>query len=573
MYNPATTNGYHQRLEPHRFEPEEYLVPPKALDAERAVIGSILRDATVLPKIAGILDVTDFVEPKLAEIYRSILELHRSGVPVDPLLVGQELARRKYLVNIGGAEFLMDLYAETIHGANGPHYAEEVKRASSLRNLFYASTNCAKRVVEDKDVEAARALLTEALDDVDSGVSELVPAITMDDFLETEYTFSPIVENILIEGQPLVIGGKQKTLKTTIALALAIAIATGTYFLGKFRVRQKMPVWFLSGESGGRTIQETAKRIARRSGITLKGAPIHWSFTAPKLSQPKVLREIERKIKANGIKVIFFDPLYLCLLDGDTSQQASNLFSMGQALMPLTQLAERTGVTLCILHHFRKTSLNDPYGIPELEELSMAGVQEWARSWLLIARREPYESGSGIHKLWMTSGGSAGHGGQYALNVNEGTPDENLGGRQWETAFESVEGARKSKKDRNAEAKEADEDGKVLKVLRKQEQPLSATKLKTLAGMGLTTCNKVLARLVDAGEITRIETVIGGNECYAYELSKGGRPGSSGLPPDGVVGGGSSAPLYGGGLPPPPSAADYGGDDCMFSDDPQGANQ
>src|SRR3974390_3509885 len=59
-----------------------------------------------------------------------------------------------------------------------------------------------------------------------------------------------LVDNVLVEGQPAVIGGPKKTLKTTCALDLAISLATGTPFLGHFRVAQPVRVAVLSGENG-----------------------------------------------------------------------------------------------------------------------------------------------------------------------------------------------------------------------------------------------------------------------------------------------------------------------------------
>jgi hypothetical protein len=65
------------------------------------------------------------------------------------------------------------------------------------------------------------------------------------------------------------------------------------------------------------------------------------------------------------------------------------------------------------------------------------------RQWWLIGRREPYEPGTGSHKLWLSIGGSAGHSALWAVNVEEGVAGEL---RRWEVSLSSPSDAREAKK-------------------------------------------------------------------------------------------------------------------------------
>jgi RecA-family ATPase len=69
------------------------------------------------------------------------------------------------------------------------------------------------------------------------------------------------IDRILVAGQPAILAGPSKGLKTTLAIDLGLSLASGEPFLGAFRVNRQRRVLLMSGESGSATIQETARRI------------------------------------------------------------------------------------------------------------------------------------------------------------------------------------------------------------------------------------------------------------------------------------------------------------------------
>jgi len=145
----------------------------------------------------------------------------------------------------------------------------------------------------------------------------------------------------------MVVGGRSKTLKTSVVCELAISLGSGTPFLGRFD-SQQVPVGFWSGESGAATIRETAKRQAAAKGVDLAACSVFWSFDLPRLSQREHLDHLRATSERHGLKVWIVDPLYLALLSADTAGAASNLFAMGAALHPLSKLAQEAGVTLVV---------------------------------------------------------------------------------------------------------------------------------------------------------------------------------------------------------------------------------
>ncbi|QDU63762.1 Replicative DNA helicase [Planctomycetes bacterium Pan216] len=115
-------------------------LPPQNLAAERAVLGSILRDneciADVLPK----LGVDDFYSAHHRTMYEAVVDLSNENHPVDPLTLGEELARRGQLLDVGGAPAIVEIYDETLTAANVLHYAQIVREKAVARHLIHACT-------------------------------------------------------------------------------------------------------------------------------------------------------------------------------------------------------------------------------------------------------------------------------------------------------------------------------------------------------------------------------------------------------------------------------------------------
>jgi replicative DNA helicase len=249
-------------------------------------------------------------------------------------------------------------------------------------------------------------------------------------FAQADDTHSWLVEQVMVAGQPGVIGGAKKTLKTSLAIDVAISIGTGTRFLGRFPVPQKRRVAFLSGESGPSTLQETARRVCKARKVSLEKCDVLWSFDLPQLSSKSALGRLGAALEENEVTVVFIDPLYLCLL-GSGGASATNLFETGPMLRQATLACLDAGATPIFLHHTTKGSGKKSESI-DLDDLSFSGVAEFARQWLLIGRRTPYVPGTGRHELHLTIGGSAGQSGSWDVDVEEGVLGDDFKGRKWD---------------------------------------------------------------------------------------------------------------------------------------------
>src|SRR3989442_617871 len=81
----------------------------------------------------------------------------------------------------------------------------------------------------------------------------------------------------------------------------------------------------------------------------------------------------------------------------------------------------------------------------QLGDLAGAGVAEFARQWILLSRRKPYDPGRpGEHRLIMNYGGSAGHCGVLAIDVREGELQPGGPPRTWEVTCSPLQEAQQA---------------------------------------------------------------------------------------------------------------------------------
>lgn len=290
-------------------------------------------------------------------------------------------------------------------------------------------------------VEAVRIGLEEAISYVDiQKENNFTQLISVDEFNDMDLKVEYIVEDCLAKGQPCVIGGKAKVLKTGIAVDLATSIASGTDFMHRWKTK-KCRVAFWSGESGSATIRETCRRVVASKGIPFDSEHVDLLFCPylPKFADANTYNLMKKVILEKKIEVCIIDPIYLSLLDRGSAGQAGNVFSMGVALEPISTLGQETDCTMIVCHHFNKNKKNDE--MCNLEDLSQSGVAEWARQWFLIERRLPYQS-DGVHDLSMRIGGSSGHGTFNDIVIREGLLNpKTQDGRFWEIEWLSREQA------------------------------------------------------------------------------------------------------------------------------------
>lgn len=112
------------------------IAPPSSLEAEQAILGSLLIDRDVLLKLESILSPDDFYDQGNKLIYEVILDLSRKGVPVDIVTLSNELKGRDLTEKVGGIDYIIQLASNVPTTANFEYYANIIKDKSVRRKLL-----------------------------------------------------------------------------------------------------------------------------------------------------------------------------------------------------------------------------------------------------------------------------------------------------------------------------------------------------------------------------------------------------------------------------------------------------
>jgi len=114
--------------------------PPFHLEAEQAVLGSMLLDPNVCDEVTLLLRPDDFHSDRHQRLYRHLLEMHNRGVRIDATLLLEQLRKSDELEAVGGVAYLGEVVHVVPHAANAVYYAEIVAEKSTLRALISTCT-------------------------------------------------------------------------------------------------------------------------------------------------------------------------------------------------------------------------------------------------------------------------------------------------------------------------------------------------------------------------------------------------------------------------------------------------
>jgi replicative DNA helicase len=127
---------------------------PSSPDSERAILGSIILDNSLIAQAVELLKPEDFYVPSNRRIFLSMIALFERGSEINPILIAEDLRRDNSLDSVGGVIFLTNLTYGLPHVTSIEPYARVVRGKSLLRQLVKVANKITSEALEEEDEPA-----------------------------------------------------------------------------------------------------------------------------------------------------------------------------------------------------------------------------------------------------------------------------------------------------------------------------------------------------------------------------------------------------------------------------------
>ena len=130
------------------------LVPPQNLEAEEAVLGSILLEQDSIISVMEFLVPDDFYRVAHQLIFAAMIELNQNSEAIDPITVSEKLRQKNQIDNVGGEAGIIELLDKVPTAANVEFCTQIVLEKSTRRKLIKTSTNIVKNAYQEDETIA-----------------------------------------------------------------------------------------------------------------------------------------------------------------------------------------------------------------------------------------------------------------------------------------------------------------------------------------------------------------------------------------------------------------------------------
>lgn len=392
-------------------------LPPQNLEAEMAVLGSMLIDDDAISVAAERLDRDAFYKDTHQSIFEAILELYNANKAVDLITLTDELKRKMLLDEVGGVSFLSALANSVPTAANIGHYVKIVKEKGILRTLINNSTRIVSLCYEsdgnvDEVVDHAERLVFEVSDRKHHGSYIHLKEVIKDSIetidrlyqnkehvtgVPTGYIDFDLKTAGLQSSDLIIIAGRPSMGKSAFALGIAeyagvvekVPVAIFSLEMSKEQLVQRMLCAHAKVDAHkvrtGYLATSDWPRLTAAAG-KLSEAPIFIDDT-PAISVME-LRAKARRLKAHhDIKLIILDYMQLMRGSGDIESRQQEISEISRSLKAL---ARELNVPVIAISQLSRAVESRTDHRPQLSDLRESGAIEQDADVVVLILREEY---------------------------------------------------------------------------------------------------------------------------------------------------------------------------------------
>jgi len=392
-------------------------VPPQNLEAEMAVLGSMLIDEEAVSVSLESLDAGCFYKDAHQKIFEAIADLFNANKAVDLITLTDELKRRGSLEDVGGASFLTMLVNSVPTAANINHYVSIVREKSILRTLINNSTRIVSMCYEsegqieevvdsaerfifevtDRRAKGSYMPLKEVIKDSIETIDRLYQKKTHVTGIPTGYIDFDIKTAGLQPSDLIIIAGRPSMGKSALALCMAeyagivekIPIAIFSLEMSKEQLAQRMLCSHARVDANkvrtGYLASSDWPRLTAAAG-KLSESPIFIDDT-PAISVME-LRAKARRLKAHqDIQLIVLDYMQLMRGSGNIESRQQEISEISRSLKAL---ARELNIPVVAISQLSRAVESRTDHRPQLSDLRESGAIEQDADVVVLLLREEY---------------------------------------------------------------------------------------------------------------------------------------------------------------------------------------
>lgn len=389
--------------------------PPHNLEAERAILNSLLMNGNYVAQICEILTMQDFYLSAHKILFQIIIDLEQHKKQIDIITVQDELTKRNQLDVVGGVTYLVTLQEDIPIFGMLEQYAHMVKEKSILRELINIGSHVISKCYTQEE-ESVDSILDEA----EKNIFEIANKRVSNSFVQLDIWLKKTFKNLSalktntggLTGIPtdftaldqmtsgfqksdlIVLAARPAMGKTALALNMALAAAKSGHKVGIFSLEmsaEQLTLRLLSIESEIPHYNIKNAIISSEEWITL-------TETAGNLAQLEVsiddspmvnimeLRAKARKLKAAGkLDILIIDYLQLLYSAKKHENRHQEVSEISRSLKSLAKELEITVLALAQLSR-AVDSRTDKH--PILSDLRESGAIEQDADVILFLYRD-----------------------------------------------------------------------------------------------------------------------------------------------------------------------------------------
>lgn len=365
------------------------------LNAERAVVGSLLIAPELARDILSKVSDQDFLEPGNRDIFRTARALFRAGCPPDPITIRNKLGDDY-------TQRIMSLMDITPTAANWEEYAEAMREQAALARIH----DLADKLSAAATLDACRPVCADLGQMLSDG--RRIDAMTMremaDDFFCSQEPDQPAVEYITTglseidsgsyfqRGDVLVLGGYPSDGKTAFALMLAYHMASrhkvGFFSLETSVTKVRDRIMAHIGQISFGAIKKRELQESDWQALAEKSADCAKRNLTVLHASGMTATELAAVSQAYGFEVIFVD--YVQLITPETDRRAPRSEQMAEVSRSLHTFAQKSGTTVVELAQLSRQERSGGWREPDMHDLKESGqFEQDADAVLLLYRPNP----------------------------------------------------------------------------------------------------------------------------------------------------------------------------------------